>query len=177
MCWAPVAHTCNPNYLGGWNWEDHGSRPAWAKSLQDFISKITRAKWDRGIPALQVQSPEFKSPQFHQKKKKELGIVAYVYNPRRPRQKDCQFGASLGYNQLVWASLQDCSQRAHPHLGIHTLVEWVPARIVSGLVYMMERYNMVTRLLWQTADSVLGSPCLLPSLAYHSLWGKAFALS
>jgi hypothetical protein len=24
-----VAHTCSPIYLGGWNWEDCGSRPAW----------------------------------------------------------------------------------------------------------------------------------------------------
>jgi hypothetical protein len=27
-----VAHTSNPNYLGGWGWEDWGSRPAQAKS-------------------------------------------------------------------------------------------------------------------------------------------------
>jgi hypothetical protein len=22
--WALVAHACNPSYLGGWDWEDHG---------------------------------------------------------------------------------------------------------------------------------------------------------
>jgi hypothetical protein len=27
-----VAHTCNPSYLGGRNWEDPGLRPAWVKS-------------------------------------------------------------------------------------------------------------------------------------------------
>jgi hypothetical protein len=24
---TPVTHTCNPSYLGGWDWEDQGSRP------------------------------------------------------------------------------------------------------------------------------------------------------
>jgi hypothetical protein len=27
-----VAHACNPSYVGGWDWEDHGSKPAWAIS-------------------------------------------------------------------------------------------------------------------------------------------------
>jgi hypothetical protein len=26
-----VAHFCKPSYLGGTDWEDHGSKPAWAK--------------------------------------------------------------------------------------------------------------------------------------------------
>jgi hypothetical protein len=26
--WALVADSCNPSYLGGWNLEDHSSRPA-----------------------------------------------------------------------------------------------------------------------------------------------------
>jgi hypothetical protein len=42
--WATVAHTCNPSYLGGWDWEGHDSRTAWANSSQDPISKITRGK-------------------------------------------------------------------------------------------------------------------------------------
>jgi hypothetical protein len=33
-----VADTCNPSYLGGRDKEDHGSKPAWVKSLQDPIS-------------------------------------------------------------------------------------------------------------------------------------------
>jgi hypothetical protein len=32
-------------YSGGWNQEDQDSRPAWANSSGDSISKITRAKW------------------------------------------------------------------------------------------------------------------------------------
>jgi hypothetical protein len=39
----------NPSYLGGWHQEDHGSRPAWGNSLQDTISKITRAKWAKAM--------------------------------------------------------------------------------------------------------------------------------
>jgi hypothetical protein len=33
-----VIHICNPNYLGGKDWEDHHARSAMAKSLQDSIS-------------------------------------------------------------------------------------------------------------------------------------------
>jgi hypothetical protein len=33
-----VAHICNPNYSGGRDQEDHGSRTVRAKSLQDPIS-------------------------------------------------------------------------------------------------------------------------------------------
>jgi hypothetical protein len=32
-----VAHTYNTSYSGGRDQEDHGSRPAWANSLQDPI--------------------------------------------------------------------------------------------------------------------------------------------
>jgi hypothetical protein len=28
MDWAPMAHTYNSSCLGGWDWEDHGLRPA-----------------------------------------------------------------------------------------------------------------------------------------------------
>jgi hypothetical protein len=37
--WALVAHTCNPNYSGGRDQEDRGSKPAQANSSQDPISK------------------------------------------------------------------------------------------------------------------------------------------
>jgi hypothetical protein len=44
----PVAHTCNPRYLGGWDWEDHGSMPVQANSSQDSISKNNQSKMDSG---------------------------------------------------------------------------------------------------------------------------------
>jgi hypothetical protein len=37
--WGGVAHTCNPSYSGDRDQEDHGSKPYWANSLQDPISK------------------------------------------------------------------------------------------------------------------------------------------
>jgi hypothetical protein len=41
-----VAHACNPSYLGGWDGEDHSSRPVQAKNLWDpHLQKVTRAKW------------------------------------------------------------------------------------------------------------------------------------
>jgi hypothetical protein len=47
--WALLAYACNPSYLGGWDWENRGSRPAWANSPWDPISKITREKWTGGV--------------------------------------------------------------------------------------------------------------------------------
>jgi hypothetical protein len=35
-----VAHTCNPNYIGGRDWEDENSKPAWAKVHETSISNI-----------------------------------------------------------------------------------------------------------------------------------------
>jgi hypothetical protein len=37
--WAPVAHTYSPSYSGGRDQEDHSSKPAWANSSWDPISK------------------------------------------------------------------------------------------------------------------------------------------
>jgi hypothetical protein len=36
---VPVAHACNPNYSGGRDQEDPGSKPALRNSSQDPISK------------------------------------------------------------------------------------------------------------------------------------------
>jgi hypothetical protein len=49
FCWVPVAHACNPSYLRGWDQEDHSLRLAWENSLWDPISKVTRARWTRGV--------------------------------------------------------------------------------------------------------------------------------
>jgi hypothetical protein len=59
---APVAHACNPSYLGGRDQENRKSKPAQAKSLKDLISKKKLKEW------LKVQT-EFK-PQYCKKKKK-----------------------------------------------------------------------------------------------------------
>jgi hypothetical protein len=42
-----VAHTCNPSYLGGRNWEDHGSRPAlgWRRELARPYLKKEPGSW------------------------------------------------------------------------------------------------------------------------------------
>jgi hypothetical protein len=39
-----VAHTYNPNYSGGKDQEDGGSKPAWTYSCQDTVSKIPNTK-------------------------------------------------------------------------------------------------------------------------------------
>jgi hypothetical protein len=58
---VPVAHTCNPSYSGSRDQEDHGSKPAWANSSRDPISKNPSQK--RAGGATQVVGPEFK-PQY-----------------------------------------------------------------------------------------------------------------
>jgi hypothetical protein len=63
-----VAHACNTSYSGSRDQEDHGSKPAWANSPQDPISKKTSQKRAGGV-ALCV-GPEFK-PQNRQKRKKK----------------------------------------------------------------------------------------------------------
>jgi hypothetical protein len=59
-----VVHTYKTSYLGGWDLEDQGLKPAQANSRRDPIPKITKMDcWcgSRGrTPALQVRSPEFK---------------------------------------------------------------------------------------------------------------------
>jgi hypothetical protein len=42
--WVPVAHACNPSYSGGIDQENHGSKPAWANSSPDPISKTRITK-------------------------------------------------------------------------------------------------------------------------------------
>jgi hypothetical protein len=37
--WAPVAHACNPSFLGGRDQEDLGSKPVQANSSRDPIWK------------------------------------------------------------------------------------------------------------------------------------------
>jgi hypothetical protein len=49
-CWVLVAHASNPNYSGGRDQEDRSSKPAWANSLQDPVSKkpFTEKGWWSG---------------------------------------------------------------------------------------------------------------------------------
>jgi hypothetical protein len=62
-----VALTYNPSYLGGWDWKEQGSRPAWANCsqepaphLQNNQSKMNcRCDSSGRASALQVCSPEF----------------------------------------------------------------------------------------------------------------------
>jgi hypothetical protein len=46
---VPVAHACNPNHLGGRGQEAHSSKPAWANSSKDPLSKIPNTKRTGGI--------------------------------------------------------------------------------------------------------------------------------
>jgi hypothetical protein len=75
--WVPLAHTCNPSYLGGWDQKDWSLKPAQGNSLWDPFSKITRAKWTGGmVQVVKHLLHKFKTlssqvPIPHKKKKKE----------------------------------------------------------------------------------------------------------
>jgi hypothetical protein len=70
-----VAHACNPSYSGGRDQEDHGLKPARAKSsVRPYLKKTLHRKGAGGMA--QGVGPEFK-PQYHKKKKK---LHIYVYN-------------------------------------------------------------------------------------------------
>jgi hypothetical protein len=77
LCQVPVTHACNPSYMGVWDQEDCGLRPAqanssWDSNLQNNQSKM---EWRCGsssrTPALRIWSPELK-PQSQQNKKNIL---------------------------------------------------------------------------------------------------------
>jgi hypothetical protein len=76
-----VAHACNPSYSGGSDQEDCGSKPAWASSSQDPISKNPSQKKVL-VEWLKVfEGPEFK-PEYCQNKTKKL----HQANSDLPRQ-------------------------------------------------------------------------------------------
>jgi hypothetical protein len=37
LSWALVTHTCNPSYVGGWDREDRGSKPAQMNTSWDYL--------------------------------------------------------------------------------------------------------------------------------------------
>jgi hypothetical protein len=81
-----VAHAYNPSYSGGSDQEDHGSKPAWANSLPDPVSKKKKHKKKRAGGMSQGICSEFK-PQYwagrgvgrakkkERKKRKEISIL------------------------------------------------------------------------------------------------------
>jgi hypothetical protein len=69
-----VAHACDPSYSGGSDQEDHLSKPDWANSSQDPISKNPSQKRAGGVA--QGVGPEFK-PQYFKRKKKQQKTIGY----------------------------------------------------------------------------------------------------
>jgi hypothetical protein len=65
-----TAHTCNPSYLGDWDGEGCGLRPAQANSSWDPISKISRVKWTEVWPSVKAPALHPWSPARPKKKKK-----------------------------------------------------------------------------------------------------------
>jgi hypothetical protein len=74
-----VAHACISSYAGGRDQEDCGSKPVWANSSGDPISKKnpSEKKKRRVVGVTQGIGPEFK-PQYHQppppQKKKQFSV-------------------------------------------------------------------------------------------------------
>jgi hypothetical protein len=121
-----VAHTCNPTYLGGWDWDGHSSRPVWANSSWDPIWKTPKYQYIKGL----VQSPEFKSSATKKKKedktesgnnlkfinhKMQLWRLQAIYRKTNQITTPCSKNYILGELQstphftLLWGSFALCS--------------------------------------------------------------------
>jgi hypothetical protein len=77
-----VAHTCNPSYSGGRGQKYCSSKPPWANSLRNLISKTPFTERTGGVtPGV---GPEFK-PQYSKKKnnKKDKKFLIPVYKTVR----------------------------------------------------------------------------------------------
>jgi hypothetical protein len=67
-----VAHTCNPNYSGGRDQKDLGSKPSLALFKRPYLKENPSQKRVGGVA--QIVGPEFK-PLYHIKKKKQKNPV------------------------------------------------------------------------------------------------------
>jgi hypothetical protein len=126
---APHAHTCNSSYLGGWNWDDHAWRPAWANSLWDPISKITRAKWTGGVAwaveYLFCKLKALSSNTSPTKKKKELYINVYrsiTHNGQKMWTPQMSFSVWMG--EQLWCIIRWSSVVRRNGVLIHA-IKWV----------------------------------------------------
>jgi hypothetical protein len=79
-----MAHTCNPRYSGSRDQEDHGSKPAWAKSLRDpnlkkpITEKNRAGGWDQGV-SREFKSQYQKNKAFEQHEEKWPMIMVNFY--------------------------------------------------------------------------------------------------
>jgi hypothetical protein len=71
----PVAHACNPSYSGGKDLENHCSKPAWANSLQDFISKKKKKKKSQKRTGRSNHSTEKKKKKESSKSEDSVSVV------------------------------------------------------------------------------------------------------
>jgi hypothetical protein len=75
----PVAHACNLSYLGGRDWEDRNSKPAWANSSQHPSSKKTLH--EKGLVEWLKVEALSSNPSATKKKKKKNGDHSYMEAP------------------------------------------------------------------------------------------------
>jgi hypothetical protein len=69
--WAQVSHACNPSNSGNRFQEDHGSKPAWAKSLQD--PHLEKTLLEKGLMEwFKVKALSSNSSTDKKKKKEEI---------------------------------------------------------------------------------------------------------
>jgi hypothetical protein len=78
--WVSVAHACNPNYSGGRDQEDCGSKPAWANSVTLSQKTPTHKRAGRVAQKAEHLSSKHKALNTNPnstKKKRSIEIMIY----------------------------------------------------------------------------------------------------
>jgi hypothetical protein len=78
-----VAHVCNAGYLGGREHEGHGTKPVWAFSSQDPVSKVTNTENRAVAQVIECLSSKWETltskPSATKKKKSQEGKTGPVW--------------------------------------------------------------------------------------------------
>jgi hypothetical protein len=100
--WSLVTYTCNLSYSGGRGQKDHSSKPAWANSSWDPISKHPTHKKRAGSVAQMVEHlvssvrpwVQIPIPRPHQEKKKSWWqwVISWMSEPQRMMAECVQWG-------------------------------------------------------------------------------------
>jgi hypothetical protein len=115
ISWALVVHACHSRCLGGWDWEDCGSRSAWTKKLvrPHLYQRLGTVAWTcnpnlfwrpRAGGSQSQVSPGKKVSEIPSQQEKKLDVMACVCHPSNSKYK-----TGRSWSRLAWAKSWSCS--------------------------------------------------------------------